>query len=134
MKFRKDKYILRFSGIAALLILVGILMMSLLPGSTYLGIGFSLIIMGVIAIIVATIAAARPKEDLIQDERSKSIKEKAGYHAFLILLVTMSLVQLISMFGRLNLDYRSVSANLFLVGMWSWILLKWYYNLRGYTP
>ncbi len=134
MKFRKDKYILRFSGIAALLILVGILMMSLLPGSTYLGIGFSLIIMGVIAIIVATIAAARLKEDRIQDERSKRIKEKAGYHAFLILLVTMSLVQLISMFGRLNLDYRSVSANLFLVGMWSWILLKWYYNLRGYTP
>ena len=134
MKFRKDKYILRFSGIAALLILVGILMMSLLPGSTYPGIGFSLIIMGVIAIIVATITAARPKEDLIQDERSKRIKEKAGYHAFLILLVTMSLVQLISMFGRLNLDYRSVSPNLFLVGMWSWILLKWYYNRRGDAP
>ena len=131
MKFRKDKDILRFSCVAALLILVGILMMSFLPGSTYPGIGFALTIMGVIAIIIAIITAARPKEDLIQDERSKRIKEKAGYHAFWILLATMSLVQLISMFGRLNLDYRSVSPNLFLVGIWSWIILKWYYNRRG---
>ncbi|KAF5410017.1 MAG: DUF2178 domain-containing protein [Euryarchaeota archaeon] len=131
MKFRIDKDILRFSGIAVLLILAGILMTSLLPGSTYPGIGSVLIIMGVIAIIIAIITAARPKEDLIQDERSKRIKETAGYHAFLILLVTMSLVQLIAMFGRLNLDYRDVSTNLFLVGIWSWIILKWYYNQRG---
>jgi uncharacterized membrane protein len=131
MKFRKDEYTLRFSGIAALLILVGILMMSFLPGSTYPGIGFALIIMGIVAIIIALITAARPKEDLMQDERSVRVKEKAGYHTFLILLVTMSLVQLISMFGRLNFDYRSVSPTLFIVGMWSWIILKWYYNRRG---
>ena len=131
MKFRSDKYILRFSCIAALLILVGILMMSFLSGPIYFGIGSVLIIMGVIAIIMAIITAARPKEDLIQGERSVRVNEKAGYHAFWILLVTMSLVQLISMFGRLNLDYRSVSPNLFIVGIWSWIILKWYYNRRG---
>ena len=131
MKFRKDKDIMRFAGIAILLILTGILMMSFLSGPTYPGIGFSLILMGIVAIIIAIITAARPKEDLIQDERSERIKEKAGYHAFVILLVTISLVQVISMFGRLNLDYRSVSTNLFLVGMWSWIILKWYYNRRG---
>ena len=131
MKFRKDKYILRFSGIAVLLILVGILMMSFLPGSAYFGTGFALIIMGVIAIIIAIITAAKPKEYLIQDERSKRIKEKAGYHAFLILLVTISLVLILSMFGRLNLDYRGVSPKLFLVGMRSWIILEWYYNRRG---
>ncbi|MEA1895705.1 MAG: DUF2178 domain-containing protein [Euryarchaeota archaeon] len=131
MKFRKDKDILRFSGIAILLILTGILIMSFLPGPTYQGIGFTLIIMGIIAIIMTIITSARPKEDLIQDERSKRVKEKAGYHAFVILLVTMSLIQVISMFGRLNLNYRSVSPNLFLVGMWSWIILKWYYNRRG---
>lgn len=133
MKFRKDKDILRFSSIAALLILAGILMMNILPGPTYPGIGYTLISMGVIVLIMAIIAAARPKEDLTQDERSKRIKEKAGYHAFLILIVTMSLVQLISMSGRLNLDYRSVSTDLFLVGTWSWIILKWYYNRRGDT-
>ena len=131
MKFRSDKYILRFIGIAVLLIITGILMMSFLPGFTYPGIGFAMILMGVVAITIATITAARPKDDLIRDERSNRIKEKAGYHAFWILLVTMSLVQLISIFGRLNLDYRGVSPKLFLVGMGSWIMLTWYYNRRG---
>jgi len=65
MKLRKDKDILRFSGIAGLLILAGILMTSLLPGHTYFGIGSVLILMGIIAITRAGITAARPKEDLI---------------------------------------------------------------------
>ena len=131
MKFRKDKYILRFTGIAALLILVGILMMSFLPGSTYPGIGFVMIIMGVVAIIIATITAARPKEDQIHDKKSAKVNEKAGYHAFWILLGTMALVQSIAMFGRLNLSYKSVSPDIFIIGMLSFIILRWYYNRRG---
>ena len=130
MKIRKDKDILCFSGIAVLWILAGILMMSFLSGPTYFGIGSILIIMGIIAIIIAVITAARPKEDLVQDERSNRIKEKAGYHAFWILLVTMGLVQLMAMFGRLNLSYKSVSPDIFFVGMLSWIILRWYYNQR----
>ena len=131
MKLRKDKDILRFSCIAALLILAGILMMSFLSGPTYFGIGSVLIIMGVIAIIIAIIAAATPKEDLIPDERSVRVNEKAGYHAFRILLVTMALVQSIAMFGRLDLSYKSVSPDIFIVGMLSFIILRWYYNRRG---
>ena len=131
MKFRKDKDILRFSGIAVLLILVGILMISFLSNPTYFGIGSILIIMGVIAVIIAIIAATRPKEDLIQDERSDRINEKAGYHAFWILLVTMALVQAIAMFGRLDLSYKSVSPDILIVGMLSFIILRWYYNRRG---
>jgi uncharacterized membrane protein len=131
MKLRKDKDILRFSGIAALLILAGILMISFLSDPTYFGIGSVLIIMGIIAIIIAIIAATRPKEDLIQDERSVRVNEKAGYHAFWILLVTMALVQSIAMFGRLDLSYKSVSPDIFIVGMFSFVILRWYYNRRG---
>ena len=130
MKFRKDKDILRFSCISALLILAGTLMVSFLSGPTYFGIGSVLIIMGVIAIIVAIIAATTPKEDMIQDERSVRVNEKAGYHAFWILLVTMALVQSIAMFGRLDLSYKSVSPDIFIVGMFSFVILRWYYNRR----
>ena len=130
MKFRKDKDILRFSCISALLILAGTLMVSFLSGPTYFGIGSVLIIMGVIAIIVAIIAATTPKEDMIQDERSVRVNEKAGYHAFWILLVTMALVQSIAMFGRLDLSYKSVSPDIFFVGMLSFVILRWYYNRR----
>ena len=131
MKFRRDKDILQFSGIAALLILAGILMISFLPGSAYFGIGSVLILMGIIAIVIAIITAARPKEDLIQDERFVRVNEKAGYHAFWILLVTMALVQSIAMFGRLNLSYKSVSPDIFIIGMFSFVILRWYYNRKG---
>ena len=131
MKLRRDKDILRFSCIAALLILAGILMISFLSGPTYFGIGSVLIIMGVIAIIITIITAARPKEDLIQDERSVRDNEKAGYHAFWILLVTMALVQSIAMFGRLDISYKSVSPDIFIIGMFSFIILRWYYNRKG---
>jgi len=131
MKLRKDKDILRFSGIAVLSILAGILMISFLSGPTYFGIGSVLIIMGVIAIIIAVIAAATPEEDMIQDERSVRVNEKAGYHAFWILIVTMALVQSIAMFGRLDLSYKSISPDIFIVGMLSFVILRWYYNRRG---
>ena len=131
MKFRRDGDIVRFSGIAALLILVGILMLNFLSGPTYFVIGSVMIIAGVIAIVVAIGAAATPKEDMIPDERSVRVNEKAGYHAFWILLVTMALVQVIAMFGRLDLSYKSVSPDIFIVGMLSWIILRWYYNRRG---
>ena len=130
MKLRKDKDILRFSGIAVLLILAGILMMSFLSGPTYFGIGSVLIIMGVIVIIIAIIAAATPEEDMIQDERSVRVNEKAGYHAFWILLGTTALVQSIAMFWRLDLNYKSVSPDIFFVGMLSFVILRWYYNRR----
>ncbi len=131
MKFRKDKDILRFSGVAVLLILTGSLILSFLPGLTHPVIGITLIIMGIIASIIAIIIAARPKKDMIQDERSARVKERAGYHAFLILIVTMSLVQSIAMFGGLDLSYKSVSPDIFIIGMLSFAILGWYYNRRG---
>ncbi len=131
MKFRRDKDILRFSAIAVLSILAGTLIMSFLSGTAYLGIGFTLIIMGIIAIIIAIITAARPKEDLIQDERSVRVNEKAGYHAFWILIATMGLIQLIAMVWRLDLNYKSISPDIFIVGMFSFVVLRWYYNRRG---
>ena len=131
MKFRIDKDILRFSGIAVLSILAGILIISFLSGPTYFGIGSVLIIAGIIAIIIAINTSARPKEDLIQDERSVRVNERAGYHAFMILLATMALVQSIAMFWRLDLSYKSVSPDIFFVGMFSFVILRWYYNRRG---
>ena len=131
MKIRNDKDILRFSGIAVLSILTGTLMMNFLSGPTYFGIGSILILMGITAIVIAIIAAATPREDLIKDERSVRVNEKAGYHAFVILLLTMALLQAIGMIWRLNFNFKAVIPDLFIVGICSWILLRWYYNRRG---
>ncbi|MBC8522218.1 MAG: DUF2178 domain-containing protein [Methanomicrobia archaeon] len=136
MKIRKDKAILRFLGMGLGMVLLGIIIMWIVPDVVgrawtfpYV-IGGIFILAGIMLIIMSLCTATKPKEDLIQDERSVRINEKAGYHAFWILIGTISLVQLIAMLWRLNLNYKSVSPEIFIVGMFSFVILRWYYNQR----
>ncbi len=136
MKKRKDKDILRFLGMGLGLVLLGIIILWIVPdvvGRTWTFpyvIGGLFILGGTMLIIMSLCTATKTREDLIQDERSVRINEKAGYHAFWILIGTMALVQLIAMFWRLNLNYKSVSPDIFIVGMFSFVILRWYYNRR----
>ncbi|MGB7532308.1 MAG: DUF2178 domain-containing protein [Halobacteriota archaeon] len=136
MKIRKDKDILRFLGMGLGLVLLGIIILWIVPdvvGRTWTFpyvIGGLFILGGTMLIIMSLCTATKTREDLVQDERSVRINEKAGYHAFWILIGTMALVQLIAMFWRLNLNYKSVSPDIFIVGMFSFVILRWYYNRR----
>jgi len=136
MKIRKDKDILRCLGMGLVLVLLGIIILRIVPnvvGSTWTFpyvIGGLFIFGGITLTIMSLYTATKAKEDLIQDERSVRINEKAGYHAFWILIGTMAVVQLIAMIWRLNLNYKSVSPDIFIVGMFSFVILRWYYNRR----
>ncbi len=136
MKIRKDKDILRFLGMGLGLVLLGIIILWIVPdvvGRTWTFpyvIGGLFILGGTMLIIMSLCTATKTREDLVQDERSVRINEKAGYHAFWILIGTMALVQLIAMFWRLNLNYKSVSPDIFIVGMFSFVILRWFYNRR----
>ena len=136
MKKRKDKDILRFLGMGLGLVLLGIIILWIVPdvvGRTWTFpyvIGGLFILGGTMLIIMSLCTATKTREELAQDERSVRINEKAGYHAFWILIGTMALVQLIAMFWRLNLNYKSVSPDIFIVGMFSFVILRWYYNRR----
>ena len=127
MKKRKDKDILRFLGMGLGLVLLGIIILRIVPdvvGRTWTFpyvIGGLFILGGTMLIIMSLCTATKTREDLVQDERSVRINEKAGYHAFWILIGTMALVQLIAMFWRLNLNYKSVSPDIFIVGMFSFV-------------
>ncbi len=136
MKIRKDKDILRFLVMGLGMVLLGIIILCIVPdvvGITWTFpyvIGGLFIFGGTMLIIMSLCTATKTREDLIQDERSVRINEKAGYHAFWILIGTMALVQLIAMVWRLNLNYKSVSPDIFIVGMFSFVILRWYYNRR----
>jgi uncharacterized membrane protein len=127
MKFGRDENILRLSGVAVLLIITSGIMLVFTPDYSYFGTGFALLLMGIVAIV----AAVTPEEYLIQDERSARVDEKVGYHAFVILLLAMALLQSIGWIWRLNFNFKAVIPDRFIVRIWSWIMLRWYYNRRG---
>jgi uncharacterized membrane protein len=137
MKIRKDKDILRFLVMGLGMLLLGIIILCIVPdvvGRTWTFpyvIGGFFIFGGTMLIIMSLCTATKTREDLIQDERSVRINEKAGYHAFWILIGTISLVQLIAMVWRLNLNYKGVSPEIFIVGMFSFVVLRWYYDQKG---
>ncbi|MCZ7403796.1 MAG: hypothetical protein O8C67_02540 [Candidatus Methanoperedens sp.] len=90
MRFRKDKDIIKFIGISLGAVLAGIIIFLFLkPFNT---IGFLLIMGGLIGLTAGLIAATKPKEDLIEDERSVKVREKAGYSAFIATLLIAAII------------------------------------------
>jgi uncharacterized membrane protein len=76
-------------------------------------------------------ASFQPREHFIRDERSVRVTEKAGYHAFWVLLVSTSFLNIPGSPLR-TLYFKDVSAPLFLIGLYSFLILKWYYNKKGF--
>ncbi|MDA0524747.1 DUF2178 domain-containing protein [Methanococcoides alaskense] len=126
MKIRKDKYTLR--GLALIL---GMLVLGLVLWQfQFYGGGASLIFMGLMLTVIFLHAATKPREYFIRDERTVRINEKAGYHAFLILLICISILTITNWFTEVL--YKDVSAPLAIIATGSWLILRWYYDKKGY--
>ncbi|MCZ7357029.1 MAG: DUF2178 domain-containing protein [Candidatus Methanoperedens sp.] len=108
------------------IILIGILALSL----NQIGIGINLVLSGVFMIVFAMLLG---KEHYFQDERSRRIAEKAGYHAYGATLIT---ILLILAFGKVipaieNADYWNVSMIVFFAGFIPFLIYDWYYKRKG---
>lgn len=132
MKIRKDKDILRFIGIGlGLVLLGGIMLIFQLPSRPIGSLGLGLILTGVIMFVVASYVATKPKTELIMDERTEKINEKAGYSAFWIVLLSMAILFWADIIWSLGLELKDVYYTTILVGIYSWGILRWYYNKRS---
>ncbi|ABE52612.1 DUF2178 domain-containing protein [Methanococcoides burtonii] len=126
MKIRKDKYTLR--GLALIL---GMLVLGLILWQfQFYGGSAALIIIASILTVMFLHTATKPQEYFIRDERSVRINEKAGYHAFWILVMCIAILTMMDWFTEIL--YKDVSAPLYIIGMGSWVTLRWYYDKKGY--
>ena len=134
MKFRRDKDIKKFIGISLCIILAGIVIF-LFIGSVSVFV-FILILGGLIGVVTGLSVAAKPKCDLIKDERSVRVKEKAGYTAFMTMLLILAIIPLFRMLklSPVLTPSRELAdgvQNMWLIGIWIFIILKWHYNKTG---
>ncbi|MCZ7403060.1 MAG: hypothetical protein O8C61_12625 [Candidatus Methanoperedens sp.] len=134
MKFRKDRDIIKFIGISLGAILAGILIFLFIePFHT---IGFLFIMGGLIGLTAGFIAATKSKDDLIEDERSVRVREKAGYSAFiatLLIAAMISLLRLLKISPSLtpSRELAEVIQDIGIIGLWIFIVFRWYYNKKG---
>jgi uncharacterized membrane protein len=134
MKFRKDKDITKFIGISLCAILAGIIIILFIePISVF---GFILILGGLIGLVIGLSVATKPKCDLIEDERSVRVREKAGYSAFIAMLLIATIIVLLRMLKLSpsltpSIELTDGVRNIWILGVWIFITFRWYYNKTG---
>ena len=133
MKIRTDKRILLGSGIGIGLILLGLLAIQFQTEYRIIFyVGLYLIVIGLITSISALYAAttSKPKTELVADERITRINEKAGYHAGWLIMLAVMILFWADKIWSLNIELKDMCSGVFLVGFYSWLVLRWYYNKK----
>ena len=134
MKFRKNKKILLASGIGLLSVLLGALVFQFQAGNnTLLFVGINLIGFGLFIFIAALYAATttKPKTERVVDERVTRINEKAGYTAGWLIMLSVTLMFWADKIWSLNLELKDMYTMTLMVGIYSFLILRWYYNRKG---
>ena len=134
MKFRKDKDITKFIGISLCAILAGIIIILFIESASVFG--FILILSGLIGLVIGLSVAMKPKCDLIEDERSVRVREKAGYSAFIAMLLIAAMILLLRMLKLSpsltpSIELTDGVRNIWILGVWIFITFRWYYNKTG---
>jgi len=129
MKFRTDKYILRFITMSVGMVIVGILLGHFMPTLFFAGAG--LIVVGMIFSVMGVYVATKPIEYFMPDERTNKNTDKAGHHAFWIIANVVIILNLIDRFTSVSLEYNTAGTLIILIGIYSFLILRWFYNKKG---
>jgi uncharacterized membrane protein len=83
---------------------------------------------GLIIIGYALYNMRRPETEVLPDERTEKNGQRAGYAAFWIIIMSGGLLLLADERGLCNLEIRGALSATILIGMFSFVILGWYYN------
>jgi uncharacterized membrane protein len=90
-----------------------------------------LIWVGLIMLGSALYAMRRPETEVLPDERTEKNNLKAGYAAFWIIVLSGGLLSLADERGLCDLEVRGALSVTILIGVFSFVILGWYYNRMG---
>ncbi len=127
MKFRRDKDILRFLGMSLGMVFLGVIILLIQP---IFIIGGGLILGGLVLLVTGLYVSTKPKEYFIPDERVIKNTDKAGHHAFWLILSVITILNMIEIYSPSSIKYLDGSTVILLVGIYSFMILRWYYNKR----
>ena len=90
-----------------------------------------LIWVGLLTLGSALYAMRRPETEVLPDERTEKNDQRAGYAAFWIIVMSGGLMLLADEMGLCNLEIRGALSATLLIGVFSFVILGWYYNRIG---
>lgn len=134
MKIRKDTDIIKFIGISLSAVLAGIIIFLFIEPVSV--IGFLLILGGLMGLGIGLLVASKPRCNLIKDERSVRVKEKAGFYTFVALMAIAGIIALLRLLKLSALltpprDLADGAEHMWIIGLFSFLILRWYYGKKG---
>ena len=92
--------------------------------------GMGIVLSGLMLIFIGIHWARKPKTEL-PDERYMRINEKAGFNAFWTTLGISAVLVYIDAYFPLSLKFREFVTLVWFVGMFSFMIYRFYYDKRG---
>ncbi len=93
--------------------------------------GMGIILSGVMLIFIGIHWARKPKTEIPSDERYIRINEKAGFNAFWTTIGILAVLGYVDAYFPLDLKFREFVMLVWFVGMFSFIIHRFYYDKRG---
>ncbi len=93
--------------------------------------GMGIVLSGLMLIFIGIHWARKPKTEIPSDERYMRINEKAGSNAFWTTMGISAVLVYVDAYFPLGLKFRESVTLVWFVGMFSFIIYRFYYDKRG---
>ncbi len=93
--------------------------------------GMGIVLSGLMLIFIGIHWARKPKTEL-PDERYIRINEKAGFNAFWTTIGILAVLTYMDAYFPLGLKFREFVTLVWSIGMFSFIVYRFYYNRKGF--
>ena len=118
-----------YSAMGSVIVFVGIVVLAVFELKP---LGMGMVLSGLMLIFIGVYWARKPKTEIPSDERYLRINEKAGFNAFWTTIGILAVLVYVVFYYPLNLDFRAFVTMVWFVGMFSFILYRFYYDKKGF--
>ena len=132
MKIRTNKKILLSMGVSLSAILLAVTILAFeTPSRAMSFISLGLIVTGMLMFAISLHTATKPETELVADERVTRINEKAGYVAFWLVLISITIMFWADRGWSIGIELVDMYYAAMFVGIISWSILRWHYSRKG---
>ena len=132
MNIQEDKKIMFGMGVSlSVIVLAAAILTFGTPSGAMSFISLGLIVAGMLVFAMLLHIATKPETELVADERVARINEMAGYVAFWLVLLSITILFWSDRVWSIGVELADMYYAAMVVGTISWSVLRWHYSRKG---
>ncbi len=132
MNIREDKTIMFGVGVSLSVVVLAIAILTFGTASrAQVFLSLVLIVAGLLMFAILLHTATKPETEHVADERVARINERAGYVAFWLVLIAITILFWSDRAWSIGVELVDMYYAAMVVGTISWSVLRWHYSRKG---